>query len=82
MTEKDELTCYLTLTKSLAMLYINGAIESSNKSVRKLMLDGLDYTLEMQDDLYNTMVDIGYYKVADVDKQTIENLCKKLNQEN
>lgn len=82
MTEKDELINYLTLTKSLAMLYINGAIESSNKSVRKLMLDGLDYTLEMQEDLYNTMVDIGYYKTTNVDKQTIEKLCQKLNQEN
>ncbi len=82
MTEKDELTNYLTLTKSLAMLYINGVIEASNKSVRKLMLEGLDYTLEMQEDLYNTMVDIGYYKTTDVDKQTIEKLCKKLNQDN
>lgn len=82
MTEKDELTCYLTLTKSLAMLYINGVIESSNKSVRKLMLEGLDYALEMQEELYNTMVDIGYYKTTNVDKQTIEKLCKKLNQEN
>lgn len=82
MTEKDELTNYLTLTKSLVMLYTNGVIESSNKAVRKLMLEGLDYNLEMQGDLYNTMVDIGYYKTTNVDKETIEKLCKKLNQDN
>ncbi len=81
MSEKDELTNYLTLTKSLAMLYINGVIESSNKDVRKLMLDGLDYTLEMQEDLYSAMVDIGYYKVEDVNKTEIDKLCKKLNQD-
>lgn len=81
MSEKDELTNYLTLTKSLAMLYINGVIESSNKEVRKLMLDGLDYTLEMQSELYNAMVDIGYYKVEDVNKTEINKLCEKLNQD-
>lgn len=48
MSEKEELTNYLTLTKSLVMLYTNAVVESSNKNVRKLMLDGLDYSLEMQ----------------------------------
>ena len=81
MSEKDELTNYLTLTKSLVMLYINGVIESSNKEVRKVMLDGLDYALEMQEDLYQAMVDIGYYKVEDVNKSEIDKLCKKLNQD-
>lgn len=81
MSEKDELTNYLTLTKSLAMLYINGVIESSNKNVRKAMLDGLDYTLEMQEDIYQAMVNIGYYKVEDVNKTEIEKLYTKLNQD-
>lgn len=81
MSEKDELTNYLTLTKSLVMLYTNAVVESSNKNVRKLMLDGLDYSLEMQEDLYQAMVSIGYYKVEDVSNTEIDKTCKKLSQD-
>lgn len=81
MSEKEELTNYLTLTKSLVMLYTNAVVESSNKNVRKLMLDGLDYSLEMQEDVYQAMVSIGYYKVEDVNKSEINKLYNKLNQD-
>ncbi|MBO5475625.1 MAG: spore coat protein [Bacilli bacterium] len=81
MSEKEELTNYLTLTKSLVMLYTNAVVESSNKNVRKAMLDGLDYNLEMQEEIYQDMVNIGYYKVEDVNKTEVDKLCKKLNQD-
>lgn len=40
--DKYTLENVLTLTKSLVTLYVNGAVESSNKKVRALMEDGLE----------------------------------------
>jgi spore coat protein CotF len=82
MNECNELTEYLTLTKSLCMLYINGTIEAVNKDTRKLMLDGLKETLEMQNDLYNSLVALGYYTVENCNSSAISKLYNKLNQDN
>lgn len=68
----------LTLTKSLCMLYINGVIESANQNIRDCLLDGLDANLCMQDDIYQTMSDDGYYKIQNLEKKEVDKLLKKL----
>lgn len=76
--DKYTLENVLTLTKSLINLYSDGTVESSHKNVRNFMEDGLSDTLTMQDNLYQTMKDDGYYNVGDVKPAEIEKLITKL----
>lgn len=79
--DKYTLENVLTLTKSLINLYTDGTVESSNKKVRKLMEDGLNDVLNMQDSLYQTMKDDGYYTVSDVKETEVEKLYTKLKED-
>lgn len=78
MNSKIVLENALTLTKSLAMLYINGLIESSNNKVKKFMEEGLSIVLDMQEEIYKMMVEDGFYCVNNVKESEITNLYKKL----
>ena len=66
----------LTLTKSLCTLYISGTVESANEQVRKVMGTGLDEMLELQDELYQSMKDDGFYTVDNLKESDI---CKVYN---
>ncbi len=79
--DKYTLENVLTLTKSLITLYENGTVESSNKNVRSLMENGLSDTLNMQDTLYQTMKDDGYYNVQNVKETEVLKLYDKLNED-
>ncbi|MCX4364754.1 MAG: spore coat protein [Bacilli bacterium] len=79
--DKYTLENVLTLTKSLITLYENGTVESSNKKVRSLMENGLSDTLNMQDTLYQTMKDDGYYNVQNVKETEVLKLYDKLNED-
>lgn len=78
MNSKEYLENALTLTKSLTTLYLNGAIESSNKDIHKLMNDGLTNTLAMQHNLYTQMENDGYYEVCTVNQIEIDKLNTKI----
>lgn len=79
--DKYTLENVLTLTKSLITLYENGTVESNNKKVRNIMEDGLSDALNMQDVLYQTMKDDGFYTVSDVKTTEIEKLYTKLKED-
>lgn len=81
MSNKVILENILTLTKSLGTLYLNGTIEASNKDTRKLMEKGLQETLCMQEEIYQMMVDDGYYQVCNVKPTEIEKLYSKLTKD-
>ena len=68
----------LSLTKSLAKLYNDGFIESSNKKVTNLMCDGLNETLESQQTLYTAMSSAGLYKVKNIKASEISKTLTKL----
>ncbi len=70
------LDSYLLLLKSNVEVYVHGTLESSNKKVRNLLKSSLDDTLSMQRNTYEKMTDIGWYKVENVDINTI---CKTIN---
>lgn len=71
----------LTLTKSLVMLYVNGAIESSNEDVKKVMEKGLQDSMKFQDEIYQAMKEDGYYQVTNVKETEIKKLYDKLTQD-
>lgn len=81
MNNKVILENILTLTKSLNTLYLNGTIEASNKEVRKMMEKGLQDSLNMQEEIYQMMVDDGYYQVCNVKSTEIEKLYNKLTKD-
>lgn len=78
MNDKTMMENVLTLTKSLATLYCNGFIESSNKKVNAFMATGLNETLSEQHDMYQIMSENGLYKIQNVDTSKISKTCKKL----
>ena len=71
----------LTLTKSLATLYLTGATECANESDRKVLVAGLDEILVLQDDIYQTMSEDGYYDVKNIDKDQICMVYDKLKED-
>lgn len=81
MNMKYEYENVLTLTKSLATLYINGAIESSNGKVRNVLLNGLDEILMLQDEIYQTMKDDGMYSVDNLKESEILKVYNKLKKD-
>ena len=70
------LDSYLLLLKSTVEVYVHGTLESSNKKVRNLLKTSLDDTMSMQYNTYNKMTDLGFYKIQNIDKDTI---CKTIN---
>lgn len=81
MNNKVILENALTLTKSLCMLYINAMVESSNESVRSFFDNGLNETLEMQDEIYQNMKDDGYYQVGNVKSSEVKKIYDKLTKD-
>lgn len=76
--EKYEYENLLTLTKSLVTLYLNATVESSNKDVRKCFEDGLSEVLVLQDEIYQTMMEDGFYTVENVKDTEIKKVWDKL----
>ena len=68
----------LTLTKSLATLYLNGIIESSNKEVRNLLEDNFESILKSQEDIYQQMKNDEFYNVKNVKKTDIKTVYENL----
>lgn len=69
---------YLMILKSTIEVYVHGTLESSNEDIRKLLKSGLDETLKHQARTYDEMTDYGWYKIEDVNSQTINKTYKKV----
>lgn len=70
------LDSYLLLLKSTVEVYVHGTLESSNKHVRNILKSSLDDTMSMQKNTYDKMTNLGWYKIENIDSNTI---CKTLN---
>ena len=70
------LDSYLLLLKSTVEVYVHGTLESSNQKVRNLLKTSLDTTMSMQDNTYNKMTNLGFYKVSNIETTKI---CQTLN---
>lgn len=70
------LDSYLLLLKSTVEVYVHGTLESTNKAVRNLLKTCLDNTMSMQEVTYQEMTNLGFYKIKNIDKNTI---CQTLN---
>ncbi|MBQ9019082.1 MAG: spore coat protein [Bacilli bacterium] len=79
MNDQMLLDSYLLLLKSTVEVYVHGTLESSNKNVRNLLKKSLDETMSMQASTYDLMAKNGWYKVQNIDSNTI---CKTINKIN
>ena len=70
---------YLLLLKSCVEVYVHGTLEASTPEVRKVLKHCLDYTMSMQEDVYNEMTSRGYYNVENVSSHEIQKVIDKLN---
>lgn len=80
MNDKLLFETMLLILKSNMEVYNHGTLESSNKNVRKGIESCLNTTLKLQEDLYNKMVECGWYKVANTDNKNILKTLKKVCQ--
>ena len=76
--EQFFLDSYLLLLKSTVEVYVHGTLESTNKKVRNLLKSSLDDTMSMQYNTYNEMTEYGFYKIENIDKDTIVKTINKL----
>ena len=79
MNDQYLLDSYLLLLKSTVEVYVHGTLESSNKKSRNLLKKCLDETMSMQATTYDLMKEYGYYKVKNIDSNTIKQTIDKLN---
>lgn len=70
------LDSYLLLLKSTVEVYVHGTLESTNQKVRNLLKTSLDTIMSMQDTTYQEMTNRNWYKVKNIDTNTI---CQTLN---
>ena len=79
MTDQEIISNYLLLLKSEVEVYIHGTIESSNKTSRDALINGLSDILVSQYETYNLMVQKGFYNVENVKKSSIKKIYDKFN---
>lgn len=79
MTDQEIISNYLLLLKSEVEVYIHGTIESSNKTSRDALKNGLSDILVSQYETYKLMVQKGFYNVENVKKSSIKKIYDKFN---
>lgn len=71
---------YLSVLKSNVEVFVHGTLESSYGDTQKLLNKCLNDTINCQRDTYKCLVELGVYKVEDVETNKICKTIKKLNQ--
>ena len=70
---------YLLILKSTVEVYVHGTLESSNKSTREVLKQGLDNTMTSQASTYDLMKEHGWYQVNNVTTDKIQQTITKIN---
>ena len=77
MEDRDLMEKELLVIKGVCDLYLHGAIESSTAEVHQAFQDALETSLNIQNKIYNLMVEKGWYKTEIAEQPKIE--CAKHN---
>ena len=80
MNDRDLVEDVLLIIKGVADLYLHGTIESSTLNVHSTFEKILNDTLCMQNEVYNTMAQKGWYQVQQAEQQQIEQAKQKFAQ--
>jgi len=82
MNDKLIMENYLLVLKSTVEVYVHGTLESSNQSVRSVLKQSLNDTLDHQADTYDEMTKYGWYKVNNVKEKEINTTLNKVQSSN
>ncbi len=75
MEDRDLMEKELLIIKGVCDLYLHGTIESSTAEVHEAFQDALNTSLNIQNKIYNLMVEKGWYKTEMAEQQKID--CAK-----
>ena len=74
MDDKNLMENLLLLEKGCCDLYMHGSVESSTQNVLGAFNSALDDSLSMQDEIFSKMTSKGWYNIAQVEQQKIDQL--------
>lgn len=77
MEEKLIFNNILTLIKDLSGILYHGTIESSTENIHDTFHSNLDECLELQNEIFNFMMQKGWYTQEQVEQQKIEQVKNK-----
>ena len=75
--DKTIATNILNLEKGICDLYMHGTIESATDNVRSVFCSGLNESLNMQKNIYETMSSAGTYQMCSAPQQKIDSVKQK-----
>lgn len=78
MKDKLILDNILLLLKGTCEVYVHGTQEASNQKIHEALYKGLDEILKMQYEVYNKMVEHGWYQVQNINEEEIKKTLIKL----
>ena len=77
MGDKELLEADLLVIKGVCDLYEHATTESTTAEVHKVFKDALNESLNIQNKLYNLMVEKGWYQTEIADQNKIDTLKQK-----
>ncbi len=75
MEDRELMEKELLLIKGASDLYLHGVLESTTAEVHQAFKDALTESLNIQNKIYNLMVEKGWYKTENADQNQIN--CAK-----
>ncbi|NLK36879.1 MAG: spore coat protein [Epulopiscium sp.] len=82
MDDKTIMNTILSNVKGVCGLMMHGSIESGTPNVHSAFKTGLNDALEMQNKIYNKMVEKGWYTNQPVEPQKIQQTKQKFSSNN
>ena len=79
MNDQNVMETMLQLEKGVCDLYMHGAVESATDSVRSVFSSGLNESLNMQKNIYETMSSMGMYQMCSAPQQKIDSVRQKFS---
>ncbi len=80
MQDRDIMESELLVIKGACDLYMHGVLESSTAEVHMAFKDALNESLNMQNKIYNLMVERGWYTTEMVEQAKINQVKQKFCQ--
>lgn len=77
MEDREYMEKELLLSKAICDLYLHGTIEATTAEVHTAFKDALNTSLDIQNKIYNLMVEKGWYQTELADQAKIDSAKQK-----
>lgn len=79
MEDRELMEKELLLAKGVCDLYLHGTIESTTAEVHAAFKSALNDSLDIQNKIYNLMVEKGWYQTETAEQQKIDTVKQKFS---